>query len=70
MINDLAQKNRRRSVRKRMTVAERTLWNKLRSRHLMKFKFGTIPMNRAPAMNLGCGRWPALRLCGEILLPC
>ncbi len=38
-MNDQSQKNRRRSLRRRMTAAERTLWRKLRSRRLENHKF-------------------------------
>jgi very-short-patch-repair endonuclease len=39
MMNDELQKNRRRSLRRHMTAAERTLWGKLRSRRLENHKF-------------------------------
>jgi very-short-patch-repair endonuclease len=39
MINDSPQKRRRRSLRRRMTAAEQTLWSKLRSRRLATYKF-------------------------------
>src|SRR5215813_12859387 len=39
MINDSPQKKRRRSLRRRMTIAEQTLWSQLRSRRLATYKF-------------------------------
>jgi very-short-patch-repair endonuclease len=39
MINDSPQKKTRRSLRRRMTAAEQSLWSKLRSRRLAAYKF-------------------------------
>ena len=39
MLNDSSQKMKRRSLRKRMTTAEKTLWLKLRSRRLANYRF-------------------------------
>ena len=39
MLNDPPQRSFRRSLRKHMTPAERTLWYKLRSRRLLGHKF-------------------------------
>ncbi len=39
MLNNPEQKSQRRSLRRRMTTAERTVWSRLRSSRLSRYKF-------------------------------